>query len=74
MYVIMGATGNTGKPLALALLNAGKKVRVLSRDAEKAKDLVNKKAELLVGDSSDSNFLTKAFTGTDAVYALVPPD
>jgi uncharacterized protein YbjT (DUF2867 family) len=74
MYVIMGATGNTGSPLALALLNAGKKVRVLSRDGEKAKDLVNKNAELLVGDSSDGNFLTKAFTGADAVYAMIPPD
>lgn len=74
MYVIMGATGNTGRPLALALLDAGKKVRVLSRNAEKAKDLVNRRAELFVGDSSDPEFLTKAFTGANAVYALIPPD
>ncbi len=35
MYVITGATGNTGKAIASALLAAGKKVRVISRDAKK---------------------------------------
>lgn len=39
MYVIMGASGNTGKPLAMALLKAGKKVRVLSRTEDKVKEL-----------------------------------
>jgi uncharacterized protein YbjT (DUF2867 family) len=70
----MGATGNTGKPLAMALLNAGKKVRVLSRSADKAKTLTDKGAELFLGDSSNAEFLTKAFTGATAVYVLIPPD
>ncbi len=38
MYVITGSTGNTGKPITIALLEAGKKVRVISRDAAKAKN------------------------------------
>jgi uncharacterized protein YbjT (DUF2867 family) len=74
MYVITGATGNTGKPITLALLNAGKKVRIVSRDAAKAKELTDKGAELFVGNVGDANFLTKAFQGATAVYAMIPPN
>ncbi len=74
MYVITGATGNTGKPIALALLEAGKKVRIISRNAEKAKELTDKGAELFIGDTSDAEFLKKAFDGATAVYAMVPMD
>jgi uncharacterized protein YbjT (DUF2867 family) len=34
MFVITGATGNTGKPIAMAFLAAGKKVRIISRTNE----------------------------------------
>jgi uncharacterized protein YbjT (DUF2867 family) len=74
MYVITGATGNTGKPIALSLLAAGKMVRVISRSEEKAKELSDKGAEVLIGDSSDETFLAKAFEGSDTVYAMIPPD
>lgn len=74
MYVIMGASGNTGKPLAMALLKAGKKVRVLSRTEDKVKELKAQGAEVMVGESSDVNYLTKAFTGATAVYAMIPPN
>jgi len=33
MYVILGATGNTGSIIANFLLSAGKKVRVVGRDS-----------------------------------------
>lgn len=72
MYAITGATGNTGKPLALALLQAGKKVRIISRSAEKAKELVDKGAELFAGDTSSADLLAKAFAGATAVYAMIP--
>ena len=74
MYVIMGASGNTGKPLAMALLKAGKKVRVLSRTEDKVKELKAQGAEVMVGESSDVSYLTKAFTGATAVYAMIPPN
>ena len=35
MIVITGATGNTGKPAAEALLAKGEKIRVIGRDAKK---------------------------------------
>lgn len=72
MYIITGATGNTGKPIALSLLEAGKKVRIISRNAEKAKELTDKGAELFIGETTDLEFLKKAFNGADAVYAMVP--
>jgi uncharacterized protein YbjT (DUF2867 family) len=74
MYVITGATGNTGKPITLSLLEAGKKVRIISRNAEKAKELTDKGAELFIGDTSDAELLKKAFNGATAVYAMIPID
>lgn len=74
MYVITGATGNTGKPLALSLLQAGKQVRVITRDAAKAADLQAAGAEVVVGDSTDGAVLKAAFQGAEAVYAMVPPN
>ncbi|MBK9734730.1 MAG: NAD(P)H-binding protein [Saprospiraceae bacterium] len=72
MYVITGATGNTGKIIASTLLDAGKKVRIISRSAEKAKELTDKGAELFLGDTSDVGLLKKAFEGATAVYAMLP--
>ena len=74
MYVITGATGNTGKIIASELLEAGKKVRIISRNAEKAKELTNKGAELFIGDTSNVELLKKAFNGATAVYAMIPID
>ena len=72
MYVITGATGNTGKVIAATLLEAGKKVRIIARDAEKAKELTDKGAELFQGSTNDIELLKHAFDGAIAVYAMLP--
>ncbi len=72
MYVITGATGNTGKGIALTLLKAGKQVRIISRSEEKAKELTDKGAELFLGSTDDVDLLKKAFNGATAVYAMLP--
>ena len=74
MITVMGATGNTGKKIALALLNAGEKVRALGRSQSKLAELKAAGAEVLSGDTNDVAFLTKAFRGADAVYTLLPTD
>ena len=74
MYVVTGATGNTGKVVAERLLAQGKKVRTLSRSAEHLQALAAKGAEPFVADVSDAAALTKAFTGAEGVYAMVPPN
>jgi uncharacterized protein YbjT (DUF2867 family) len=71
-FVVIGATGHTGKPIALGLLEKGHKVRIVSRDAEKAKELIEKGAEHHAGNASDVAFLKKVFDGADALYSLTP--
>lgn len=74
MYVIAGATGNTGKPLAMSLLKAGKPVRIISRDEQKAQELVRLGAEWVNGSSTDKGTLEHALEGATAAYVLVPPN
>lgn len=74
IYAVTGASGNTGAVCAQALLEKGHKVRVIGRSAEKLQALVDKGAEAFVGDLSDAAFLTRAFTGVDGVYAMIPPN
>ena len=74
MIVITGATGNTGQVVAETLLSRGRKVRVLGRHAAKLVPLAAKGAEAVPAEVLDVQALTKAFTGADGVYLLVPRD
>src|SRR5277367_2928362 len=73
-YVIIGATGNTGKPATLGLLEKGHTVRIVSRDASKAKDLIDKGAKHFATSVTDIAGLKKAFAGADAAYVMIPGD
>jgi uncharacterized protein YbjT (DUF2867 family) len=73
MYVILGASGNTGSIIADSLLSKGKKVRVVGRDAERLQRFVRQGAEAFTGDVSDAAALTKAFDGACAAYLMLPP-
>jgi uncharacterized protein YbjT (DUF2867 family) len=73
MYVILGASGNTGSIIANLLLSKGKKVRVVGRDSGRLQRFVDKGAEALTADMSDAAALTKAFSGARAAYLLLPP-
>src|ERR1700740_2750781 len=73
MYVILGASGNTGSIIADSLLSKGKKVRVVGRDAGRLQRFVRQGAEAFTGDVSDAAALAKAFTGARAAYLLLPP-
>lgn len=74
MYVITGATGNTGSVVAKRLLAQGEKVRVIGRNTERLQPLAKAAAEPFVADLTDVAALTKAFTGAEAVYVMIPPD
>src|ERR1700693_233831 len=73
MYVILGASGNTGSIVADSLLSKGKKVRVVGRDSGRLQRFVDKGAEAFTADMSDAAALTKAFSGARAAYLLLPP-
>ena len=72
MYVVIGATGNTGSIVANKLANQGKNVRVVGRNAEHLAQF--KKAEPFVGDVTDNTAMAKAFQGAQAVYLMMPPN
>ncbi|GAC1626053.1 MAG: NmrA family NAD(P)-binding protein [Candidatus Acidiferrum sp.] len=73
MYVILGATGNTGSIAANTLLSQGKKVRVVGRDSKRLAPFVSRGAEAFAADVLDTEALSRAFAGAEAVYAMVPP-
>ncbi len=74
MYVITGASGNTGSVVAHTLLDQGKQVRVIGRNANHLSQFVDRGAEAFVADLTDTAKLTQAFTGAEAVYAMIPPN
>lgn len=74
MITVMGATGNTGKKIALSLIAAGYQVRALGRSEARLAELRDAGAEVVVGDSSDPGFLAHALHGADAAYTLLPTD
>jgi uncharacterized protein YbjT (DUF2867 family) len=74
MIVVMGASGNTGKVAAEALLSRGEKVRVVGRDAKKLQPFASRGAEVAAGDAADPGFLARALAGAGAAFTLVPPD
>jgi uncharacterized protein YbjT (DUF2867 family) len=74
MYVITGATGNTGSVIAEKLLAKGEKVRVVGRDPKRLERFMQKGAEASVANATDAAALTKAFAGAKAVYAMIPPN
>jgi len=74
MHVITGATGNTGSVVAKRLLAEGQKVRVIGRNAERLQPLAAAGAEPFVAELSDAAALSKAFSGAQAVYLMIPPN
>jgi len=73
-YVVTGSLGNISKTLAERLVAAGHTVTVVSSKAEKTAQIEALGARAAVGSVEDVGFLTKTFTGADAVYTMVPPN
>ncbi len=74
MFVVTGASGNTGKIVAETLLAAGKRVRVFARDPERVRSLRERGAEVSVGSLEDFASLERALEGAQGLYLLSPPD
>ncbi len=73
MYTIVGATGKVGSKVAMILLRMGENVRMIGRNEERLKPFVAQGAMPFVGDATDTEFLTRAFSGSDAVFLMIPP-
>jgi uncharacterized protein YbjT (DUF2867 family) len=73
-FVVTGSLGNISKPLAEKLVAAGHDVTVVSSKADKTAQIEAMGAKAAIGSVEDVAFLTKTFTGADAVYTMVPPN
>ena len=71
---ILGSLGNISKPLAEQLIATGYDVTIVSSSAEKATAIEALGAIPAIGEVEDVAFLTKVFSGADAVYTMVPPN
>jgi uncharacterized protein YbjT (DUF2867 family) len=74
MYVVLGASGNTGHVVASSLLSKGRKVRVVARNADHLQFLAAKGGEVFTADLTDEEGVTKAFRGADSAYVMIPPN
>jgi uncharacterized protein YbjT (DUF2867 family) len=74
MFVVTGATGNTGSVVADRLLAAGKKVRGIGRSVQRLQPLAKKGGEPFVADLTDREALSEAFAGAEGVYVMIPPN
>ena len=74
MYVVLGASGNTGHVVANNLLAGGQKVRVVGRNSAHLQPLTAKGAEAFIADVTDATALAKAFHGADSAYVMIPPN
>ena len=72
MFAVMGITGNVGGVVADTLLQHGKKVRGIVRDAAKAQTWQEKGVEIVTSDYDDH--LTTAFSGVEGVFVMIPPN
>ncbi|WP_158799093.1 NAD(P)H-binding protein [Pedobacter sp. L105] len=72
-YIITGSLGHISKPLANDLIQKGHSVTVISSNPAKQKDIETIGATAAIGSIEDVSFLSKTFTGADAVYTMLPP-
>ena len=71
---LTGSLGNISKPLTEILVKNCHEVTVISSDSKKTNDIEALGAKAAIGSVSDTAFLTEAFKGADAIYAMVPPN
>ena len=68
-HLVLGGTGTVGSIVVRGLLERGETVRVLTRSADRAKDLP-KGAEAVLGDLTDPGTYEKVFSGYDNLFLL----
>ena len=68
---LTGSLGHISQPLTIELVQKGHIVTVISSKPEKQKDIEALGAIAAIGTMEDADFLTKTFSGADAVYTMV---
>ena len=73
-FVVSGVSGHTGSVVAHGLLDQGQPVRVIVRDAAKARAFQERGAEVALADLTDEAALARALDGARGAYLLIPPN
>jgi nucleoside-diphosphate-sugar epimerase len=68
--LVTGATGKVGSRFVSRMLTKGYEVRILIRDAAKAPAFVERGARVVIGDLNNSDALSAAVKGVDAVIHM----
>jgi uncharacterized protein YbjT (DUF2867 family) len=71
---VTGSLGNISRPLVQILVKAGHDVTVVSSKEAKAAEIKGLGAKPAIGSIEDVAFLTRIFSGADAIYTMVPPN
>ena len=71
---VTGATGNIGSGIISRLIERGLTVRAIARSGARPQALVRPGVVAAAGDLGDTAFLTEAFSGADAIFAMIPPN
>ncbi|MRR30320.1 NAD-dependent epimerase/dehydratase family protein, partial [bacterium] len=74
IILILGGTGMLGRPVASALQAAGYKVRIMTRDLEKAQKVMDPSIELVAGDAMNAGTLEQAMVGCFGVHISLPTE
>jgi uncharacterized protein YbjT (DUF2867 family) len=73
MIVITTPTGEIGRQVLDLTLDSGEAVRVIARHPSRLPARVHAHAEVVPGSHGDAGAITKALTGADGMFWLVPP-
>lgn len=73
-FTVVGSLGNVGKPLAQKLIAQGYEVTIITSKTESVRDIEALGAKAAVGLVNDTEFLSGAFYGSDAVFTMTPPN
>ncbi len=72
--LVVGGTGMLGQPVSHRLQEDGFRVRIMTRDGQKAKKLFDDSFEIVVGNPVETNSLKEALDGCHGVHISLPTE
>lgn len=69
--LVLGGTGHYGRHIVKALLDNNQKVRVLSRNAQKAREILGEEPEVMEGDITSEEVVINSLEGISAIIISV---
>lgn len=74
MFAITGITGQVGSAAGASLLARGERVRAIVREEAKGASWRERSADVAFATVEDAASLARAFSGTEGVFVLLPPN